>query len=371
MTFTIATGPEWTSGLHLAKLVRDDGKECYVPFVVRADERKGVAVLQDSFTTWQAYNAWGGTSLYDPAGAPAVEVSYDRPFAQGNGAGQYFWFEHDFIVWAESRGLDLTYLTDLDVDLDPSLVAGQRLFLSVGHDEYWSRRQREGIEAALAGGTSLAFFSANTCYWQIRLEPSRVDGRPQRTQVCWKARADKEDPMRGTPLETTKWRLAPVSQPESALLGVEYTAWERIAFPWVVAGSSAWPYDGTGVQDGDVIPGIVGYETDRTSAATPDGTLVLAHSPVVDVDGNHDFQEAAVRDLPGDVFVFAAGTIQWSWGLSRTGVADPRVQRVTENVFRRAGLAPQTDAPSAGGGSTPAAPTPGGDAVANGQTPLD
>ena len=146
--------------------------------------------------------------------------------------------------------------------------------------------------------------------------------------------------MRGTLLETTKWRDTAVNEPESALLGVEFTSWEKVDFPWMVVNSSAWPYEGTGVKDGDVIPGIVGYETDWTDATTPAGTLVLAHSPVVDVNGRSDVQEATVREVSNGAFVFAAGTIEWSWGLSKPSVADARVQRITENVFRRAGLVP-------------------------------
>jgi hypothetical protein len=355
-TFTVQTDTSWTSGAYLLVLERNDGPQTWVPFVVRADERKGVAVFQASVTTYQAYNSYGGLSLYD--GSPAaVEVSFDRPYAQGNGSGQYLRYEDGFVKWAEQRGFDLTYLTNVDVDRDPSLLLGQKLFLSVGHDEYWSRREREGVDAALASGTNLAFFSADSAYWQIRLEPSRDDGRPQRTEVCWKKRADAQDPMRGTLLETTQWRLPPVSQPENGLIGVLFTAWEKTqpVVDWIVQGASAWPYEGTGVKDGDAIPGIVGYESDRRgdNGADPPGLTLLARSPVVDQNGNLDFQEAVVRDTPSGAFVFAAGTIQWSWGLTKNGVGgDPRVRRVTENVFRRAGLVPANpeDAPS---GATP------------------
>lgn len=342
ITFTLQTDASWTSGVFLLVLTRQDGPQTQVPFVVRADERKGVAVFQASFTTYQAYNPWGGKSLYPPS--PGVEVSFDRPFAEGNGSGQYFRYEDDFVKWAEARGFDLTYVTNVDLDRDPSLLQGQKLFLSVGHDEYWSRNERAAVEAALAAGTSLAFFSANTCYWQIRLEPSRADGRDRRTQVCWKKRADAEDPLRGTPLETTNWRSPPVNDPENALLGVMFTAWENPpAAAWVVQNAGAWPYQGTGVKDGDSIPGIVGYETNATvdNGATPPGTVVLARSPVVDVSGRTDVQEATVRDGPAGAFVFAAGTIEWSWGLWRS--ADERVRKITENVFRRAGLDPVSD----------------------------
>ncbi len=354
-SFTVQTQGSWTSGVYMLVLDREDGPQTWVPFVVRADERKGVAVFQASFTTYQAYNPWGGKSLYPPS--PAAEVSYDRPFAEGNGSGQYFRYEADFVRWAEARGFDLTYLTDLDLDRDPSLLQGQKLFLSVGHDEYWSRPQRQAVEAALAAGTSLAFFSANSCYWQIRLEPS-ADGSARRTQVCWKKQADTGDPQRGTPLETTTWRSPPVNDPENALLGVMYSSWENPPpAPWVVQNASAWPYDGAGVHDGDAIPGIVGYETDRTAdnGHTPAGTVVLSHSPVTEVSGRADVQEGAVRDGPGGSFVFAAGTIEWSWGLWRN--ADERVRKITENVFRKAGLAPVTDqVPAASGQPGTAAP---------------
>ncbi|HEX9053620.1 MAG TPA: N,N-dimethylformamidase beta subunit family domain-containing protein [Gemmatimonadales bacterium] len=341
VTFTVQTGPDWTSGVYLLIVERSDGAQTSLPFVVRADERKGVGVFQASFTTYQAYNRWGGTSLYDGT-PPAVEVSFDRPYVERCGSGQFFWYEYDFVRWAESRGFDLTYLTNLDLDRDPTLVQGQRLFLSVGHDEYWSHPARDAIVAALATGTSLAFFSANAIYWQIRLEPSQ-DGRPGRTQVCWKKRADTEDPLRGTPLETTKWALPPVNEPPHAILGVGYHSWNGpTPAAWIVKNAGAWPYEGTGVKDGDAIPGIVGYETDRVvyDAQTPPGLTILAESPVIGHDGTPDLQQAVVRDVPGGGFVFAAGTIEWSWGLSKPGVADPRVQRITENVLRRAGLAP-------------------------------
>jgi hypothetical protein len=142
VTFTLATDPTWTSGVYLVRLQRDDGKQSYAIFVLRADERKGVAMAQASFTTYQAYNAFGGRSLYD---GPAQKVSYDRPFAEGNGSGQYFRYEHALVKWAEACGYDLTYLTDLDVDRAPALLLGQKLFLAVGHWRIGAGRARHGL----------------------------------------------------------------------------------------------------------------------------------------------------------------------------------------------------------------------------------
>lgn len=152
VTFSVPTDPGRTSGVHLLLLTRDDGPQTYASFVLRDDGRKGAAVFQASFMTYQAYNAWGGRSSYSGF---APELSSDRPFAEGNGAGQYFLFEHDLVRWLEAGGYDVTYVTDLDVDRDGGLLAAQRI-LSVGHDEYWTRAAREHVEAALAAGVNVA-----------------------------------------------------------------------------------------------------------------------------------------------------------------------------------------------------------------------
>jgi N,N-dimethylformamidase beta subunit-like protein/NHL repeat-containing protein len=338
VTFTIQTDASWVSGVYLVAMTRSDGPQSYVVFVVRADERKGAAVVQSSVATWQAYNAWGGKSLYV---GPAQEVSYDRPYLEGNGAGQYFRYEQHFVAWAESRGLDMVYVTNVDLDRDPSLLTGQRLFLSVGHDEYWSRPAREEVEAAIASGVSVAFLSGNSVYWQIRLEPAKHDGAPRRTQVCWKKLVAK-DPLGATPLATTQWRSPPVNEPENALDGVMYTTWDLVDGAWVVADAGHWLFEGTGLSNGDGIPAIAGYETDRTvdNGRTPPGTEVVARSPVIDVSGRPERQESAVRDTDAGGFVFGAGAIQWAWGLNHPRHADARLRRITENVFRRAGIEP-------------------------------
>ncbi|HYG69309.1 MAG TPA: N,N-dimethylformamidase beta subunit family domain-containing protein, partial [Anaeromyxobacteraceae bacterium] len=314
VTFTIPTDPAWTTGIYLLKLVREDGPETWATFVVRDDRRKGAAVYQQPVTTYQAYNPYGGTSLYVGGGK---EASFDRPYAEGRGAGQYFRYEHDFVKWAESRGLDLVYVTSLDLERDPSLLLGQRLFLSVGHDEYWSRPMREALEAAIASGVSVAFFSANSVYWQVRLEPSRTTGAPARTLVGWKKDARTRDPLRGTPLETSQWRQ--LGEPENALLGVMYATWQIADAPWVVRNADAWVYEGTGLAEGDTLPLLVGYESDRTwnNGAAPPGLTVLSRSPVIGTDGRPDRHEAVTYETAAGGFVLAVGTIQWSWGLSR------------------------------------------------------
>lgn len=343
VTFTLATDPAWASGAYLLLLTRDDGTQTYVPLVVRADERRGVALVQLSTNTWQAYNEWGGESLYlTSSGIPgghAFQVSYDRPYLDGFGAGQYFHYENYFVQWAEARGYDLGYVTNVDLDRDRSLAQGQRLIVSVGHDEYTSRAGREALEGAIAAGVNVAFVNANSVYWQVRLEPSGA-GAARRTVTSYKNEGASLDPLRSTPLWTLLWRDTRLGEPENALLGVMSAQYQFIQQPWVVVGADSWIYAGTGLSNGGTIPLVVGYESDRTWAngRSPAGLKRLAASPVAGNNGAPDVHEATVYDAPSGAFVFAAGTMGLSYGLARPGTAHAGAQRLIANVFSRAGL---------------------------------
>ena len=110
------------SGVYFAKLVREDGQggASHVVFVVRDDNGGSNMLFQTSDTTWQAYNSYGGNSLY--TGSPdgrAYKVSYNRPFStRGNEGGEDWVFnaEYPMIRWMEHNGYDVSYFTGLDSD---------------------------------------------------------------------------------------------------------------------------------------------------------------------------------------------------------------------------------------------------------------
>ncbi|MBJ6764404.1 hypothetical protein JGU66_26840 [Myxococcaceae bacterium JPH2] len=342
-SFTVQTEPSWATGVYVIKLLRDDGLQSYVLFVVRSDERKGAALVQVPVTTFQAYNFWGGESLYNDSlglsGGHAKRVSFDRPYANGNGSGEYFNYVHQFVLWAEAKGHDLVYVTNPDLDRDPSLLLGQRLFLAVGHDEYWSRPGREAVVAALASGVNLAFLAGDTSCWLIRLEPS-FSGVPRRRQVCFKDEAPREDPLAHSNVITVRWRNPLLNEPENGLVGVMSDSWALINQPFVVRNAGAWPFEGTGLADGDTLLAMAGYEIDREwdNGHSPAGLVPLATSPVIGSKGEPNWHAASVYTAPSGAFVFAAGGVAWSLGLSHFNFADLRVQRITDNVFARAGL---------------------------------
>jgi len=179
------------SGIHFAKLVREDGTagQNHIVFVVRDDDGGSDIMFQTSDTTWQAYNRWGGNSLYVGTGGRAFKVSYNRPFiTRGCCGGDWvFSSEYPMVRWLEANGYDVSYFTGVDSSRRGAEILEHQVFLSVGHDEYWSGEQRANVEAARDAGVHLGFFSGNEIFWKTRWESS-VDGSgtPYRTLVSYK-----------------------------------------------------------------------------------------------------------------------------------------------------------------------------------------
>ena len=215
MTTATPGEPEgWVSGVYLARLTATySAAQSYIIFVVRDDERGPDLLAQLSVTTYQAYNTWGGKSLYKWGSTQrerAAKVSFNRPYAAnpqnpeaafGMGAGEFLTnlqphpetyrvsnagWDINMLRWLEREGFDVAYCTNLDAHARPGLLLSCRAWLSIGHDEYWSWEMRQHVEAARDAGVNLAFFSANSAYWQVRLEPSAASGAADRVMVCHK-----------------------------------------------------------------------------------------------------------------------------------------------------------------------------------------
>ena len=350
-TTTLQVPSTWVSGVYLAKLTTSANHSSFIFFVVRDDGGHEDILFQTSVTTYQAYNTWGGLSLYDNqtdktiySYPHATKVSFDRPFnpLDSNGAGHYLLYEQYFVYWLEQQGYDVAYTTNVDLDLGSSPLVNHRAFLSVGHDEYWSRPMRANVENAIASGLNVGFFSANSVYWQIRLE-ANSNGVPGRVQVGYKDFAESPTPPGPDPqwqvnnsIVTANWRDPAINDPENALIGVMFES--AASGNYIVQNSSNWVYANSGFVDGTSIPNIVGYEYDKVwnNGFTPPGLTILSQSPVVDGSGLHSNANSTIYTAPSGAQVFASGTIQWSWGLANLNSqknANAGIQQTTANIL--------------------------------------
>lgn len=348
ISFRLQTGADWVTGCYLVKLISSAGEVAYLPFVLRDDNLTADILYQVPVTTYQAYNNWGGKSLYDAGsnGGRAYKVSFDRPYTKWGGAGDFFEGDYNMIRWLESQGYSLAYATSIETQANQDFMKAKKVFLSNWHDEYWSKPMRDNLTASRDQGKHLAFFSANNIYWQIRFEKSGSD-IPHRVIVCYKSTDPPKpsDPMTeiDPTLTTTKWRNPPVNQPENALLGImfEDAFPYGVSLPWTVKNADHWIYRETGLRDGQTIDGLVGYEYDKAwdNGLTPDGLIQLAASPVMRSDGRDSTHNSSIYTAPSGALVFTAGTIYWAWKLDdndfRSLGADKRVQQMTANLLNK------------------------------------
>lgn len=345
VTVEVPIGDGWRSGFYLVTLTAHgapaDRAVGYTGFVVRAGASRHRALFVLATNTWNAYNDWGGRSLY----TGGHEVSFRRPWGRGmlvrpeverddrkarprrhredpdvdgmiyqqfrfaNGYPGYMgsagWFTYDrrLAEWAEAAGFELDYAVSSDLERTPGVLDGYALVIGAGHDEYWSAAGRDAVESFVAAGGNYASFSGNTMFWHVRLE------RDGTSMVCHKYSAADTDPVvaERPSAMTGMWCDPAVGRPERAFLGAAsmYGLYSRfgMATPrgvpgFVVYRDGHWLLDGTGLRYGDVLgadDGVVGYENVGTRIAFDESNLPVA---VLDPALPHDA-------LPGDVEVVA------------------------------------------------------------------
>ena len=383
-----ATSRTWTvpstavSGVYIANLDRVDGNgSSQIIFVVRDDARTADVTVQTSDTTWQAYNKYGGNSLYQcnvacPPGNPltykaAYKVSYNRPLDTESESALFTGAEYSMIRFLERNGYNAEYISGVDAHARPSSVLTTKLFLSSGHDEYWSANQRTNVEAARNAGVNLGFFSGNEMFWKTRFEQS-MGSSPvaNRTLVSYKDThfTERQDPVAwtGTWHDPRYTSASENVTPPNALVGQNFvvnSGTSRITVPGTYRLFRMWRNTGvaslTATQSLPLAPDTLGYEWDADvdNGFRPAGTFRLSSTTVSGVEAFTDygsttkFNSTVTHNLTmykhsSGARVFGAGTVQWAWGLDDwnpgDNPADRNMQQATLNLFADMGVQPGT-----------------------------
>ncbi|MGH1493780.1 MAG: N,N-dimethylformamidase beta subunit family domain-containing protein [Acidimicrobiales bacterium] len=250
-------------------------------------------------------------------------------------AGWANW-ERLFVAWAETEGLELDYATSHDLANEPELLEPYDLYVSVGHDEYWSASMRDSLEGWVDRGGFAAFFSGNTAFWQVRFEGS--DHR----MVGYKMDFE-QDPVMGTEAQTsvsTMWSDPLTGRPENEMTGVSFTrggyahcrAAPRGSGGYSVWRPAHWAFDGVALRPGDIVgaePVVVGYECDGCELTMQDGLPVATGSggtPAnIEVLGTAPARLWLTEDLPAGLSDNYVGELNWV--ASRLGGADTEENR--------------------------------------------
>lgn len=369
-SYQLVVPASWPSGLYYA-YIGSGANACTVPFVVRAvSSTPGVrALLQIQVSTIQAYNPYGGKSLYDynsSAGVRSSTVSFDRPFTEA--FNSFFDVYGLYLVrWLAKNNLTVDFCTDIDIVANPAILDPYQLFIDVGHDEYWTLGRRQTMDAFVARGGNAAYFGANTSWFQSRLEAG--NGVANRTLVCYKDAA--ADPVTDPALKTVNFVSLVPPNPENQTTGLGFlsgcswaSALPRPDTPWAVQRADHWVFAGTGLAANASFGGqYVGYECDAArftrgavdARAYPTGVdgspSTLRILAVADGSNWNDLSLAAGG--PGEqsghsmisVYsrgggagtVFNAGSVEWAYGLipELNGQTATPISRITLNVVNK------------------------------------
>lgn len=352
-TTTIRIPQSWPSGYYAASFPTEFGTRNVI-FIVRASQpgRTSPILVVASTHTWQAYNRYGGESLYyDARGRRGSNVSFDRPYDTNAGLGRFPIWERHFVTWMTSENRAFEVATDSDLE-DPTLLANYRVVVFVGHSEYWTATARTNVEAFSRNGGHIAVFGGNTMWWQVRLDAN------ERTLIGYKQEA-QFDPLRGAQpaLTTTHFWGEPVHNPENFILGasfrhggyaniIDQQTFELLPLEqrtgWTVSDPAHWIYAGTGLTRGAQFGReTVGLEVDGAlfncdvngdpagpdpSSGTPANFHILATTP-----GTDGYGTLGIYTNQFGGAVFNAATQGWVFGL----YDNPIVQQMTRNVLDR------------------------------------
>lgn len=381
-----------TSGMYMA-MIRNaaDNDAFYASFVVRDDEAEADIIYKTSDATWgAAYNHYGLKSTVDGKNVygsgtgvgsitqRCVAASYHRPVITRGGVMQTFWWacELPLIVWLESQGYTIKYVTSVDLDKQGvSLLEKGKIFLSSGHDEYWSTNMRDAVETWRddLGGHSV-FMSGNEVFWKVRFE--YIDDET----IMWCYKDTMPGPtgsghVAGTAFDPVEWTGTwmdtrwPDHKDGALLTGTKFGMNGVYDYDVVIphnpyGGHKVW--GGSSLVDSDLtLTRVLGFEADHIFPTQPNvsakilaaytrsapGGLSDANGEMYNVPGNIEWGIVSQRYASGAVTV-GFGTCQWSWALNAIhdrGNDTPvslAAQQFTANLLKDLGATPHTLQPS-------------------------
>jgi hypothetical protein len=290
---TVQVTTQWPAGDYVLKLTDSANDQAYVLLTVWDPSSRATYLLVNRTLTEQGWNTLGGYDFYQGLGSCILDddgyppcnrarvVSLDRPYAEGDGAEDFFGNEYPLIYWMEEQGLDVTYATDITLTENPGFALQHRAWLSLDHDETWTYNELQAAKKAMSQGANILFLSGAAIVRHGRLEPSPLGA--DREEVDYRNAGEDPESHSGDPNEVTPntWDAA-----DSALTGQEYSGYilpGKPQAPMVVYDASSWVFAGTGLHDGSQIPDAIGSDIDhldRAGGLVPNDLQVLAHSPI-------------------------------------------------------------------------------------------
>ncbi len=339
------------SGFHVGVVINSTlNHASWIPFIVRNDDRVADIVVGIPTSTWgAAYNYFenptaylGGRCLYGFGLGNVMDrsfaVSYDRPIVSRQSIVNH-WdnYETAAIDFLEENGYDVKYVCSEDLHFRPETWNDSHLYMSIGHDEYWSQGMRDNVEAYRNAGGHCIFMTANEVFWKIRYTDERTiwcykDTMPGPTGYTHTA-GEQQDPVEwtGTWRDT---RRPGGAEPESLLTGTFFRM-NGISYRDPVISSALYGdnpfWRGTSMETTDLaLTDAVGFEADEVDIFDDRAYSVLAGA-VINISGAYADDNGMIYNgggslnpwgivmhqrYPDEGIVVGFGSMAWAWMLS-------------------------------------------------------
>ena len=356
----------WKTGYYSFDFVSASNKreEDFAYIVVTPPVASGDILVKLSTNTYQAYNKWGGSNLYRSFfnGDRGQVLSFDRPTPS-----QFFRWEYFYVLWLEKLarelGVSVHYASDFDVHSNPQYTENYKIFVSLGHDEYWSMKEFNHVyDRIFKLGKNTLFLSANSAYWQVRYADFNIDDDMEkfgRVLVCYKS---LDDPITqyydGDPtLKVTALFRDNYRYPETMLMGISYQSYFPILKTNIFSyyantdENDFYLFKNTGYEKGTEVGEIIGHEWDNTDPARDgkrnwdenkskipllplDKIKIVFYGSTIDHKGDEGNAEAVFFQSDAGAKVFSSGTNRWTWGLGKPGFEKEQFKQFNANVIR-------------------------------------
>ena len=335
----------WRPGVYTVYARDSSGRSSGTVFAVRSPSiNPAGALFVLPVMDYQAYNGWGVGNFYSTK-IRSYAVSFDRPYNSNGGLSLYPNYDRYTLRWLLRHGYPLAFTTDYDLAMHPPATA-PRVLVIPQHTEYVTKSLFDWVDAHVngAGDMNVAYFGANSFYWQVRLVPGPAGSARPYDIVCYKSTRDPigaVDPS----LMTVRWASPPVNRPEAALFGGEYSGvvdGGHIRHNEVVtAAMPAWARAGTGWRTGTQLTGLLLGEADRAQPESG-GVAISRGTAPYRVNGTTLTGTMTIRVSAAGGRVFDAGTFIFGGVLGNryaVGVSYASFDRFARNVMGWLGLA--------------------------------
>jgi len=369
----------------------------HIPFIVRRDDRSADIMYKTSDTTWAlAYNHYGtqanplngGRSLYGTyaGGSPdydkqtrGLAATYHRPIVTRAAHPSTYWLncEAPLIRYLERNGFNITYSASKDWRVSVTIpdLAECNVYISSGHDEYWSVGMRSRWEALRDAGKHLLFMSGNEVFWRTRFDDELGGSGNGDTMWCFKDTMDGPgahispnalDPVTWTgtwkdtraPNNATRASEWELTGTDFRMNGINYRTFSMSAAD-AICDHVFWRGT-TATSAGVSVAEIIGFEADEMRPLQPINSRSVLAATTVNIDGaradnNGEYYSDAgnltwgvvAQRYASGALVGGFGTPQWSWGLDAThdlgsNRANVQMQQATLNLLRDLGAVPDT-----------------------------